>query len=169
MSEEVWKVIPEFPSYQISSLGRVYNMRRDRMMSPNQNNHGHVKINLRGEHGLDRHTRSVALLVGEAFVEKPDSRCNQVMMLDGDLSNVAATNLVWRPRWYAWKYVHQLRVPQPRHFHNLAVRNKEGVEYESIIEAGMTEGLMFSDIWESTYTGKSLYPYRQTFEVIERV
>lgn len=168
--EERWAVIPEFPHYQISSLGRVYNIRDDRIMSTSRNNHGHVKITLTCDDSTDRYTRSVAVLVGEAFVEAPDELSNQIVLLDGDLGNVCAHNLVWRPRWYAWKYVRQFKVVQPLHFKNLPVRNViEGHEYNSIVEAGMKEGLLFEDIWLSMNTGKPIYPHRHVFEVVERV
>lgn len=165
--QEIWVPIPEFPDYEISNVGRIYSRRHDRMMSTSQNNHGHVKITLTS--GLnDRHTRSVALLVAEAFVEAPDLLCDNVVVLDGDLSNVIAENLVWRPRGFAWKYTHQLKTDQPRHFHSLPVLSVEdGLEYDSIIDAGMKEGLLFDDIWRSTYSGSRVYPTKQIFEVIE--
>jgi hypothetical protein len=165
--EEVWKEIPEFPNYMISSFGRVYNRRRDKIMNTSLTNHGHTKITLKSEYGGDRHTRSVALLVGEAFVHKPNPLCDQLILLDGDLSNAIADNMAWRPRWFAWKYRRQLLTEQPRHFHNLTVINKTaGIQYESIIECGMREGLLFEDIWTSCNTGRVVFPNRHIFEVV---
>lgn len=165
--EEVWKVIPEFPSYKISNLGRVYSIRRDHIMRTSLNSSGHVKITLVSDYDGYRHTRSVAQFVAEAFVEPPDLLCDSVVLLDDNLENVAFWNLVWRPGWYAWKYARQLRKPIPLHFKNLRVVNLETAQkYDSIVEAGTTEGLLFDDIWRSTYTGAALFPNRSIFAVI---
>lgn len=170
MIEEVWKDISQFENYKISNLGRVYNIRFDKLMCTSLTNHGHVKISLKSEETGERFTRSVAMLVAESFVDQPNSMCDNVIVLDGDLSNVAAFNLAWRPRWYAWKYAHQLKSPQPIYFKNLGVHNiTTDYYYNSIMEAGMKEGMLFQDIWRSTYTGAELFPYGFVFEIIERV
>lgn len=167
--EEIWRPILEFTNYDISNLGRVYNNKARMMMSTSQNNHGHTKITLTDHRGV-RHTRSVALLVAEAFVEAPNLLCDQVVVLDGDLTNLRADNLAWRPTWFAWKYTRQLKELQPLHFHNLMVENIEtGDLYENVIQAGMTEGLLFQHIWESTYKAKPCFPTGSVFEVVERV
>jgi hypothetical protein len=168
--DELWEVIPEFPTYSISSLGRVYNQRRDVMMKTSHTLDGNLKISLSHDTGFSRSTRSVALLVAEAFVARPDNLCDQVVILDGNFDNVAAYNLVWRPRWFAWKYARQLKTRQPIHYHNLVVRNlSTGYEHGSIVLAGKMEGLLFSDIWRSTYSGMYVYPLGFQYEVLKRV
>lgn len=168
--DEVWVSIPDFEYYKVSSLGRIYNERFDHIMSVSYTNHGHAKITLLSPDLGERFTRSVANLVAEAFVEKPNSQCDEVILLDGDLSNVAAYNLAWRPRWYAWKYTHQMKTPQPRHYKNLGVMNVvTGERYSCVVEAGMAEGLLFELIWRSTYTRERLFPTGAAFEVTQRV
>ena len=167
--EEEWNTIPHFPSYMVSNYGDVLNMRTQQMMSISQNNHGHSKVSLVSESGT-RHTRSVALLVAQAFVEAPNYLCDQVVVLDGDMSSVRADNLVWRPRWHAWHYTRQLKGYFPQHYMNLRVTNvTTNVEYSNIIAAGTAEGLLFDDIWRSTFSGSGVYPYRHKFEITERV
>ncbi len=107
--QEVWQTIPDFPSYLISNLGRVYNTKHDMIMRTSFTNFGHVKITLKIDKLSERFTRSVAQMVAEAFLEPPNWKCDQVIILDGDFSNVAASNLAWRPRWYTWKYTRQLK------------------------------------------------------------
>lgn len=170
MIDEVWKTIPEFSNYQVSNLGNVYNLRFEHMMRTSCNNHGHIKITLQSEWDGKRYTRSVAQLVAEAFVEPPSFLCDHVIVLDGNFSNVVASNLAWRPECFAWKYTRQLKVPQPLHYRNLEVHNfVTDIYYSSIVEAGMVEGLLFEDIWRSTYTGDKTFPYYSIFEIIERV
>ncbi len=169
MIEEVWQTIPEFQNYQISNLGRVYNIKKDIIMRTSLTNFGHVKLTLKSDWSEERFTRSVAQLVAEAFVEPPNLMCDHIIILDGNFSNVAATNLAWRPRWYAWKYSRQFRLHKPIFYRNLTIHNLvTGSYYESVMEAGMTEGLLFEDIWRSTYTGASLFPHGAIFEVVER-
>lgn len=166
--EEVWKEINEFPNYQISNFGRIYNLTRDTIMSPSFTPFGHMKITLKSPWDHSRHTRGVALLVAEAFLEKPNLLCDHVMVLDGNFANVVATNLMWRPQWLCWRYTRQLKVRQPNHYHNLPCLNvSTGAMYENVIEAGMTEGLLFADIWRSTYSGVALFPNGSIFEIVK--
>lgn len=165
MDDEVWAVIEEFPNYRISNHGNVINAKRGILMCTSVSNYGHAKISL--SEGGSRHTRSIALLVAQAFVEAPDILCDSVVVLNGNLDDVRASNLVWRPAWFAWQYARQLRCIPPHHYETLPVLNETtGQTYESIVDAGMTEGLLFSDIWMSTYTGKQVYPHRYTFKIV---
>jgi len=165
MNKERWKVIPEFPYYEISNLGRVYNTREDLIMRTSHTTQGHVKITLVAEDKC-RYTRSVAQMVAEAFVEPPTPFSCQVLPLDGNIDNLTSENLVWRPTWFAWKYVRQLKVPQPNHYYNLKVYNvTKDIHYKNIIEAGMIEGCLFADIWRSTFRGAEIFPGDQVFTI----
>lgn len=168
--EEEWRDIPQFSNYQVSNLGRIYNLYRDQFMRTSFTTFGHMKITLRANYSSLRYTRSVAQLVAEAFVEPPNALCDAVVVLDGDYANVSAENLVWRPSWYSWKYTRQLKRQQPIYYRNLPVVNtRTGNEYDSIVEAGMHEGLLFDDIWRSTYTAAPIFPYGDTFKILDRV
>jgi hypothetical protein len=166
---EEWLTLREFPRYQISSEGRIFNFVNNREMSVSINNFGHLKISLLDEDNV-RRTKSVALLVAEAFVAKPNILCDRIIYLNGDFTDVRAINIAWRPRWFAWKYTHQLKVELPHYYLNLPVMNvRDNLEYENIFEAGVAEGLLFEHIWRSTYTGNPVYPNGSVWEVLERV
>ena len=165
-TNEEWAFIEGFPNYQISSHGRVYNVSRYQMMSCSVNNHGLLKISLVDEGGV-RRTKSIATLVADAFVPGKDHISDQIILLDGDQMNVHAFNLAWRPRWFAWKYTTQLKQQQPVYYENLAVYDSVlGIEFDNIIEAGTTLGLLFDDIWRSTYSKTHVYPTDSIFEVV---
>lgn len=169
MLEEHWRTIMEFPKYEISDLGNIYNTVGGQMMRTSRTNFGNTKITLTDYDG-SRHTRSVPLLVAQAFVKPPNYLSDYLMVLDGNLANVVADNLAWRPRGFAWEYTRQLKQLQPSHYGNLPVRNTStGAEYDSIIDAGIAEGLLFKDIWRSTYSGERTYPFGHTFEIFKRV
>lgn len=167
-SDERWVTITEFPNYLISTHGRIWNDFIGRLMKTSRTKSGHVKITLRSDWDNTRYTRSVALLVGKAFVENPRPLFfNAVMLLDNNLSNVRADNIVWRPAWYVWKYSRQFKEEQPRHYHNLPVRNDlTGEVYPSIIAAGTAEHQLFEDIWKSTYDGIAYIPNQNTWSVV---
>lgn len=166
--EEEWSEIEGFPRYLISTEGRVFNKQTNRDMRVSLSNYGHPKISLLTDNG--RYTRSVPFLVASAFLEPPNDLCDRVIHLNGDFEDYRAENLAWRPRWFVWKYTHQLKAVQPAYYRNLPVTNlKTGVTYENIVEAGMAEGLLFEQIWHSTYSGDPVYPYGSVWEVVERV
>lgn len=165
--KEQWAVIEEFPTYSISSLGRVYNHKYDIFMRTNPNNHGHIKITLTDEDTGERYDRSVPKLVAKAFVEPPNALCDQIVILDGDFTNIVASNLVWRPSGFAYRYTRQLKEQQPVHFHNLPILNVTTRDrYASVIHAGMAEGLLFEHVWRSTYSQLEVFPQGYIFEVI---
>lgn len=172
--DELWEPIESFPRYQVSSRGEIINLDSGRPVRTSTTNHGDVKVKLWRDG--ESFTRSVKVLVAKAFVEKPDvdirlsGPCSSVIVLDGDPQNLNAWNLAWRPKHFAWKYTHQLRVSQPNRYHSLAVENlKTGKAYPNVVEAGMTEGLLFDDIWRSTYMETECFPNRSTWIVVERV
>lgn len=172
--EDRWVALGEFPDYEINQKGEIFNRRTQAIMRTSFTNHGHMKITLMktvynddGDPVKVRHTRSVALLVADAFVRPPNLFCDAVILLDGDFRNVAADNLMWRPLGFSWKYMRQLKADQPPYYLNLPVLNTEtGDEYTCVVHAGMTEGLLFDDIWRSTYTGARLFPNGSAFRVI---
>lgn len=166
---ERWEDIDGFPRYQVSSEGRIFNKATGHYQSWSPNNYGHPKISLLDERG-ERRTRSVAFIVAKHFVQKPNELCDRVIWLNGDLEDVRAENLAWRPRWFAWNYTHQFKVEQPAYYKNLPVVNLEtNVEYENIIEAGMVEGLLFDHIWRATYAGTPTFPTGSTWQIEKRV
>lgn len=166
MAEERWKTIPDFPNYSVSDLGNIWNNKFEHPMQVSKNNYGHLKITLTNPFTGERKDRSVAKLVAEAFVSPPNRLCDRVVVLDGRLDNVAAENLMWRPRYFAWKYIHQLKQKQPLHYNNLPVKNLDTkAVYPTIVVCGMTEGLLFDDIWRSTYTQARIFPHGHVYAI----
>lgn len=166
---EVWAELREFPRYEISSHGNIFNSMTNREMRVSENNYGHLKISLFDVDGY-RRTKSVGTLVAETFVEKPNILCDSVIFLNGDHHDCRADNLAWRPRWFAWQYTKQLQNETPHYYRNLKVINVlDEIEYANILEAATTEGLLFEHIWHSTYTGNPVYPNGSVWAVAERV
>lgn len=68
MQEETWVAIPDYPSYQISTWGRVRN-ERGRILSPHDKG-GYLKTQILGEDKIQRKP-SVHRLVAQAFSPQP--------------------------------------------------------------------------------------------------
>lgn len=85
---EVWREIFGFPSYKVSSLGRVKNVTNGRVLVGDVDRYGYRRVLLSGV----RH--KVHRLVCAAF-HGPCPEGKQVGHLDGDSTNNAADNLAW--------------------------------------------------------------------------
>lgn len=101
---EIWKTCQGFSKYVVSPDGLIKNRDRDTLLSTRRNRQGVVMVNLMGDDNT-KSTRSVALIVAQTYLASPKSESyNSIIYLDGDRSNCSATNLMWRPRWYAVRY-----------------------------------------------------------------
>jgi hypothetical protein len=150
---EMWRTIQKFPAYAVSNYGRIINQHTDEVIRPSLHSDGYLKVNLRA--GGLTHTRSCALLTAFEWCEVPAPHADAVVVLNGILSDLRAHNLVWRDRGFGWQYARQLKEPWPIHWLNLPVISQgSGVGYANVITAGTEYGLLFHEIWESTYTGK---------------
>jgi hypothetical protein len=92
---EQWTWVRKFPSYKISSHGRVksYKTGRPKIMTPSIAGNGYPVVNLYyGEEGYT--TRTLHSLVAEHFLERPES-AECVNHLDGDKTNPHVDNLEW--------------------------------------------------------------------------
>lgn len=92
MSEELWKVIDEFPTYEVSTLGRVRRngkVRATYVMSPRS----YRRVGLFKD-GV-RYERVLHVLVARAFLgEKPHGQ--SVRFKDKDMTNCRLSNLEYR-------------------------------------------------------------------------
>lgn len=155
--EEQWMGIAEFPGYLVSDYGRIYSEKTGTMMSFSLNNTGTLKVNLMQDRVIQ--TRSVKVLVANAFLDPPqfDEETTPIN-LDGDPFNNHKDNLTWRPRWFAWKYSRQFHEPVPREYKLRIINLTTRTEYQSVMEAGVDEGVIWEYIYQSILTGRPVYP-----------
>lgn len=142
-----WETIDEFPDYAVSNEGEIANMKSGMPRRTSINQQGIVKISL--YKGRELITRSVAVLVADAFVEGKSEFFDTPIHLDGDKTNCAASNLMWRPRWFAIRYHKQFFVEA---FHRADVRIMDldsGREFDSVKDACTTYGLYHNDVYRS--------------------
>lgn len=164
MSEN-WVRIEEFPSYNISDQGRVLRWTTGNVVKQSYTRDGHVKIGL-VQDGV-QYQRSLAPLVAVAFVEGQTATFNTPIHLDGNQANNRAENLVWRPRWFAWKYARQfyeIDISDVRH--PVIELNSETV-YDNVVDAAIINGLLFKDVLLSIMKQISTFPTMQKFAFLE--
>lgn len=163
--EELWAPIPNFPLYQVSSLGWVVNINSGRFLSQSMNKTGVVKVGLVNTIGVQV-SKSVKLLVADAFVPGKTEEFNTAIHLDGFTEHNEANNLRWRPRWFAWKYGVQFSRPQVYFSEGPLYDGGTSERYNDIYEAGVRNGLLFHDIWLSVHTKKPVFPTWQQFALL---
>ena len=154
--DEEWKHISEFPDYWISNLGKVRNENRDRLVRPSQTKQGALKVGL--VRGGKQYTRSLKVLVAEFFVPCNNELFDTPIQLDGDQLNVSSDNLMWRPRWFAWKY-HKQMGSIDEYLNTKPVQDaKTGLLYSTIAEAAMINGLLFKEVELSVMNQIPVFP-----------
>ncbi len=159
--EEVWVDIKDAEGYSISSFGLVMNKASGKLIKPQLTPNGivYVPLYVNGE----KVTRSVKVMVANAFVEGKTNMFDTAINKDGNKMNNRADNLVWRPRWYAIKYSRQFRAEFP-HSQKGPVQDSIGGEiFETIYVAGVSNGLLFKEIFTSCRTGAPVFPTAQVF------
>jgi len=159
--EMVWKDIKGAKGYSVSNLGDVRNKSTDHIIKPQITKNGilYVPLYVNGE----KVTRSVKVLVAKAFVPGRTKVFDTAINMDGDKRNNRADNLVWRPRWHAVKYSRQFLVEYPHGKKGPVQELLEGVIFETVVEAGVGNGVLFRDVFASCRTGAPVFPTRQVF------
>lgn len=165
MDEEVWLQIQDFPDYSVSSHGRIRNDVRRRFVQTSHTNRGAVKVGLTS--GGKQQTRQVKDLVAAAFVEGYNDRFNTVVILDGDHDNLNARNLAWRPYWFNWKYVNQFKDINHYLDSGPIEDRKTGVRYSNIVDAGLTNGLLFYEIQLALVRKVPVFPTWHLFDWVK--
>lgn len=182
MIQELWKRIPKFRGYEVSTYGRVANVSNDLLLQPSKTLQGGLKVGLYQD-GV-QHTRSLKVLVAEAFVEhdidpvSTDVPFDTPILLDGDQENCHATNILWRPRWFAWQYSRQFSNPSfmtdnPL-YHKGPVIELDALGHvcgihDSAWKIATTQGLLLHDVWTSINTRSVVFPTRQSFAFADKV
>lgn len=158
-----WREILEFPNYSVSDTGLVRNEDTGNYMTLHVNQRGivNVSFNRRGE----QHKRSVSVLVATAFVKTARSLTfDTPINLDGDRSNNNASNLLWRPRWYATEYFRQFKTRIRSGIDEPVEELKSKDVFDSSWDAAVTLGLLDSEIVNSvvhmTYTRATFHRFR---------
>lgn len=161
--EEAWITIPGFKRYSVSNYGYVMNIRTEKLVKPQLTPQGVVYVPL--YEGGRNQARSVKVLVAKAFVEGETKIFDTPINKDGNKSNNQVSNLVWRPRWFAVKYSRQFLTNYIRCDNGPVYDVKTEERFETIREVGISYGLLFRDVYRSTYSETPVFPTEQVFRI----
>lgn len=144
--DEIWRGVDDFDQYEVSNYGDVRRGLTGEHLARSQVTGGAVVVFLYS--GGQRYTRSVKVLVAEAFVECPeesayDRNFDTPILLDNDPHNLRADNIQWRPRSYALRYKRQFDIE----WHSLPVVCVETDEvFETALDAAAHYGMLAESI-----------------------
>ena len=79
--------------YQVSSWGKVISVKTNKVLSPEINSKGYLRVDLYDSTGKKKHYK-VHRLVAEAFIPNPENK-PQINHIDGNTQNNSITNLEW--------------------------------------------------------------------------
>lgn len=99
--EEIWKPIDGYESYLVSSFGRIYSKKSNRLLKPSKANNGYIGIELFNKNGSKR--LSVHRIVAKAFIPNP-LELPQINHKDENKENNNVSNLEWCTSKYNMNY-----------------------------------------------------------------
>jgi hypothetical protein len=129
----MWRDTPHDEGYEVSDDGRVRNKQTGRILAPSSNGYGVLKVIL--SHEGEKKTRIVGRLVGEAWLNDYEEG-DVIFYKDDDRSNVSASNLEWRPRWFCQEWAHQLKRTEPMRPWPILME-ETGVIYNNSLECAL--------------------------------
>jgi hypothetical protein len=108
-------------------------------------------------------TRSLPLLVANAFLPRTKEAFNAPIQLDGDRMQCRVDNLMWRPRWFAVLY-HQQFSKDDFYYPDADLEIEDtGEHFKGWAEPSVIYGLRYIDIIVSYTNHKGTWPTGQRF------
>lgn len=160
-----WVPVERFRGYSVNPLGQVRNDATGRLLHIRLNREGVPYVGMMREYR--QVTRSLPRLVAEAFLPATNPIFDTPVNIDGDRTNCAAENLMWRPRWYAVLYNRQFRVERYEHPIDAPVVALETEEtFPDSLAAACRYGLLEREVVLSVLNRTPTWPTYQTFELV---
>lgn len=147
MENEEWKIIKDFPNYEVSTLGRI---RKDNyiMKFPNDKD-GYLKTALRNENG--RRYFRVHRIVAETFLENPEKK-PVVNHKNGKKDDNKLSNLEWCTISENTKHGFRVLNRKPVHSTSIPIKlinieTNEVLYFKEMTEAGVYLGTTVQNIF----------------------
>lgn len=158
-----WAPVQDFPGYSVNTLGQVRKDSSGRILQTRLNQYGVPYVGLMRD--SRQCIRSLPLLVATTFLPSPSNIFDTPINLDGDRTNCAVDNLMWRPRWYAIKYADQFeeRYINPIKAPIRAIESRE--VFNNSLEAACRYGLLEREVVMSVLNRTPTWITYQMFEL----
>jgi hypothetical protein len=161
--QERWAEISDFPGYSVSDCGRVMNRDSGAILTPSSKPGGLRMIGLMKERTQMK--KSLPLLVASAFVPPhPYPKFDTPIHLNGDRAFNHYTNLMWRPLWFARKYMQQFSDGHLS-FEHMIEDVETHIAYKDSWSAAVHHGLLDNEIIVSMHNNTYVWPTGQIFRV----
>lgn len=155
-----WADIESFPGYLVSDLGHVLNEDTGHVLTQFVNPSGVAYVTFKSE-GRN-YSRAIGPLVARAYLPPPPNEWfDTPIHLDGDRTHNAHWNLVWRPRWFALKYVQQFEGPYVEE--DVRIRILETGEELTCWQAVTRFGLLYSHVLVAAASDDNKSPFASEF------
>lgn len=166
---ERWKSIADigYPTYEVSTEGRIRNIRTNRVLRFSQLPNGVLKVGLIPEKGMQPRTITVAPTVAHAFLPAAGDHFNTVININGDRADCRVENLAWRPRWFAIKFNRQLSRDRPL-VETRLIDIDTGRVYANSLDLATAHGLLESDVVLSCVNHKPMFPTRHNIRFYDQ-
>lgn len=89
---EIWKQIDYFPNFEVSTLGRVRNIRTGNILKAHNAGKGYMVVHISKDGKL--HCPKIHKLVAEAFIDNPENK-TQIDHINCDRTDNRVENLRW--------------------------------------------------------------------------
>lgn len=161
---EQWKPLEGYPGYSASTYGRIRNDDRDSILAVVRVAGRRCYVGLMQNNVQVK--RSLSKLIAETFVENERAEYfDTPIHLDGDLTNCAARNLRWRPKWFADRHTYQFTLDL---IDVGPVKNiNTGVIYDGVWSIVFEHGVLFNDVVASIVNKTWVFPLMQCFEWVD--
>ena len=117
--QETWKVLPRDNNYLVSNWGRVFSVRKMKVLTPKHNHDGYLRIQLWSH----RKSCFIAIhrLIAEAFIPNPDGK-KTVNHKDGNKQNNRVENLEWATQQENIQHAWNTGLSHHHHRFGIAIR-----------------------------------------------
>lgn len=168
--EEEWRIVKDFPKYEVSNFGHVRKIGKTTPLSPKKAKGDAWFVKLSRD-GIP-YSKTLKTLVSEAFVPKPEGHDPNVfdtpVLCALTTDDVRADKIVWRPRWFAIKY--RRMINDLPYYWDMAVLNlNTGNQHASILTASLRDGVLMSDIYRSAGEGRTTFPHGYRYDFMFRI
>lgn len=163
--ENEWVPVESFPGYSVNPLGEVRKDTSERVLHPRINQYGVPYVGLMRE--WKQHIRSLPRLVARTFLTTPNEIFDTPINLNGDRTDCRVDNLMWRPRWYAVRYVNQFEERYDNPIDSEVRAADTGEMFPDSLSAACRYGLLEREVVLSILNQTLAWPTYQQFELVE--